>query len=299
MDRLDAMSVFLGLVRAGGFSAASRQLGMPLATVSRKIADLETHLQTTLIKRPARPLALTDAGEAYLLACRQIMEQVAEAERDAAGEYRRPTGDLTVTAPVPLGNMHLVPVALEFLAAHPEIRLRLVLSDRNTNLVEENIDAGIRIGALADSSMIATAIGSIRHVVCASPDYLARNGRPGVPQDLAAHECVTVDNYAPAREWRFTGPAGEVRVPIRSRLDVNTSEAGIVAAIAGVGLTRVMSYKIEDARRAGKLAVVLADFEPKPWPVNIIRPAQKLVPLKLRTFIDWAAPRLRERLAER
>ena len=298
MDRLDAMSVFMEIVRAGSFSAASRQLGMPLATVSRKIADLEAHLKTGLIKRPARPLALTEAGEAYLDACRQIIAKVEEAERDASGEYEAPKGELTVTAPMPLGHMHLIPIALEFLATYPEIRLRLILSDRVTNMIDENIDAAIRIGELADSSMIATRVGSIRHVVCASPGYFDARGRPQVPQDLVDHECVTVDNYAPSRQWTFTDGPGEIKVPIRSRLDVNTSEAGIIAAIAGVGVTRVMSYKIEQARSAGELEVVLKGFEPTPWPVNIIHPAQRLVPLKLRTFIDWVAPRLRARLAE-
>jgi len=297
MDRLDAMSVFAAIVEAGSFSEASRRLGIPLATVSRRVAELEAHLKTQLLKRPARSLILTDAGRAYLAACRRIMEQVDEAEREASGEYRVPMGELAVTAPGPLGHMHLMPVALEFMAAHPDIRLRLVMSDRVVNLLEENIDVAIRIGELRDSSMIATRIGSIRHVVCASPAYLAVKGRPRTPQDLTGHDGITIDGTAPSRGWRFATGAEEVVVPVNSRIDVSSSEAAIVAAIAGVGITRVMSYKTQDAVRAGQLEIVLSDYEPAPWPVNILYTARRLVPLKIRTFIDWAAPRLRARLA--
>lgn len=299
MDRLDAMSVFMTIVESGSFSEASRRLGMPLATVSRKVADLEAHLKTQLLKRPARKLILTDAGRSYMAACKRIVEQVDEAERDASGEYRMPIGELAITAPSPLGHMHLMPIALEFMAAHPEIHLRLILSDRVVNLLEENVDVAIRIGDLRDSSMVATRIGSIRHVVCASPEYFATHGRPKKPQDLSKHDCITIDSYASPRGWKFAGAKGETVVPVTSKLDVSSSEAAIIAAISGVGIARVMSYKMEEAKRAGQLEIVLEAFEPAPWPVNILYTARRLVPLKLRTFIDWTVPRLKARLEER
>ncbi len=298
MDRLDAMSVFMTIVESGSFSEASRRLGMPLATVSRKVADLEAHLKTQLLKRPARKLILTDAGRSYMAACKRIVEQVDEAERDASGEYRMPIGELAVTAPSPLGHMHLMPIALEFMAAHPEIHLRLILSDRVVNLLEENVDVAIRIGDLRDSSMVGTRIGSIRHVVCASPEYFATHGRPKKPQDLSKHDRITIDGYASPRGWKFAGPKGEIVVPVTSKLDVSSSEAAIIAAISGVGIARVMSYKMEEAKRAGQLEIVLDAFEPAPWPVNILYTARRLVPLKLRTFIDWTVPRLKARLEE-
>lgn len=219
MDRLDAMSVFMTVVEAGSFSEASRRLGMPIATVSRKVAELESHLKTQLLKRPAGKLILTDSGRSYMAACKRIVEQVDEAERDASGEYRIPMGELGVTAPSPLGQMHLMPIALEFMAAYPEIHLRLILSDRVVNLIEENVDVAIRIGELRDSSMIATRVGSIRNVVCASPSYFAGRGRPQRPRD------------------------------------VSSSEAAIIAAVTGVGITRVMSYKMQEAMRAGQLEI--------------------------------------------
>lgn len=298
MDRLDAMSVFTSIVEAGSFSEASRRLGMPLATVSRKVAELEEHLKTQLIKRPARKLILTEAGRSYMAACKRIVEQVDEAERDASGEYRIAMGELAVTAPSPLGHMHLLPIALEFMEAYPQIHLRLLLSDRVVNMLEENVDVAIRIGELRDSSMIATRIGSIRNVVCASPTYLASHGLPQKPEDLAEHECITIDSVESQRSWKFTKGSEEVGVPVKSKMDVSSSEAAITAAIAGVGITRVMSYKMEEARRAGKLEILLEHFEPTPWPVNILYPSRRLVPLKLRAFIDWSVPRLRARLGQ-
>jgi DNA-binding transcriptional LysR family regulator len=295
MDRFDAMTVFIGIVEAGSFSEASRRLGIPLATVSRKIADLEAHLKTQLFKRPARTLVLTDAGHSYLAACKRIIEQVEEAERDASGEYHAPTGELTVTAPDPLGHLHLMPIALEFMAAYPDIHLRLVLTDRVINLLEENIDVAIRIGELGDSSMIATGVGSIRHVVCASPEYFSSRGRPRRLEDLADHDCITIDNTATSR-WKFIRDGEEIAVPVKSRIEVNSSEAAIIAAVAGAGITRVMSYKMEEARRSRQLEIILEEYEPTPWPVNIIYTARRLVPLKLRTFIDWTVPRLKARL---
>jgi DNA-binding transcriptional LysR family regulator len=296
MDRLDAMSVFMTVVKAGSFSEASRQLGMPIATVSRKVAELEAHLKTQLIKRPARKLMLTDAGRSYMEACKRIVDQVDEAERNASGEYRIPMGELAVTAPSPLGHMHLLPIALEFMKAYPQIHLRLLLSDRVVNMLEENVDVAIRIGELRDSSMIATRIGSIRNVVCASPAYLAASGRPQKPEDLSEHDCITIDSVESQRDWRFTDNNKETVVPIKSKMDVSSSEAAIVAAIAGVGITRVMSYKMEEARRARQLEILLETFEPTPWPVNIIYTSRRLVPLKLRAFIDWTVPRFRARL---
>jgi DNA-binding transcriptional LysR family regulator len=298
MDRLDAMSVFMKILEAGSFSEASRRLGMPLATVSRKVADLEAHLKTQLLKRPARTLVLTDAGKSYIAACKRIVEQVDEAERDASGEYRTPMGELAVTAPSPLGHMHLLPIALEFIKAYPEIHLRLVLSDRIVNLLEENIDVAIRIGELHDSSMVAVRIGSIRNVVCASPAYLATRGRPEQPDDLSGHDCVTIDGAASPRGWKFTKGDEEKYVPVKSRLDVSSSEAAILAAVAGVGIARVMSYKMEAARRAGELEIILEQHEPTPWPVNMLYTSRRLVPLKLRTFIDWTVPRLKELMGQ-
>jgi len=189
-----------------------------------------------------------------------------------------------------------LPIAVEFLSAHPEIALRLVLTDRVVDVAKENVDVAIRIGLLPDSSMIATRIAAIRVVVCASPGYLAKRGRPKVLGDLKDHDCITVDELATPASWKFLMHDQQVVTPIHSRLCVSTSEAAIQAAIAGAGLARVMSYKMEAAKRAGALEIVLDPFEQEPLPVNIVYGPRTLVPLKLRTFLNWVTPRLKARL---
>ena len=299
MDRLEAMSILVTAVEAGSLSAASRRLGTPLATVSRKVSDLETHLGTRLLVRSSRRLALTDAGRSYVAACKRILDEVGEAERAASGEYQAPRGDLVVTAPVVFGRLHVLPVVVAFLEAYREIDVRLVLADSLLNLFDQPIDLALRIGELPDSSLVATRVGSIRRVVCASPGYLAAHGTPQHPRDLASHECISFEVLHGPDAWTF--PTGQSRksqqtVAIHSRLVVNTAEAAVDAAVAGVGVTRVLSYQVEAALREHALALVLRDFEPAPWPVSLVYGGGPLVPLKLRAFLDFAAPRLRARL---
>jgi DNA-binding transcriptional LysR family regulator len=297
MDRLEAMSVIVAVTETGSFSAASRRLKKPVATVSRNVAELEARLKAQLFQRSSRQMTLTDAGRSYIEACRRIIEQVDDAEREVSGEYRVPKGDLAITSPWGLGHMHLMPIAVEFMNAYPEIALRLVLTDRIVDTVEENIDISIRIGNLADSNLIAMKVGSVRFVLCASPGYLAEHGRPSEPTELATHDCISVDSVAPQRSWKFIKDGREIAVPIRSRLTVSDSEAAVDAAVAGAGIARVMSYKMEAARRAGQLVIMLEEFEQEPWPVHIVYAERKPVPLKLRAFLNWVTPRLKARLA--
>jgi DNA-binding transcriptional LysR family regulator len=292
MDRFEAMGLLVAVADSGSLSAAGRALGMPLSSVSRKIADLEAHLGTRLLNRAGRQASLTEPGRDYVAACRRILGDLTEAERAAAGEYRVPRGELTVTAPIVFGRLHMLPVVLDFLAAFPEVDVRLSLIDRRLQLVEDHVDLALRIGPLADSSLVALKVGNMRRVVVASPDYLARRGVPRSPAELAGHDCIDAAGIRPTSDWSFG-----MRLPVRSRLDVNTAEAAIDAAIAGIGLARVLYYQAVGAVRAGKLALVLEAFEPEPWPVSLVHAGQGLLPLKLRAFIDFAAPALRQRLA--
>ena len=246
MDRLEAMSVIVAVTDTGNFSAASRRLGMPVATVSRKVAELETSLKAELFQRSSRRMTLTEAGRDYVEACKRIIEQIDDAERQVSGEYKSPKGDLAVTTPWGLGHTHLLPLAVEFLEAFPEIGLRLLLTDRVVDTVEESIDVSIRIGSLPESSMIATRIGSIRLVVCASPAYLAARGRPQTPDQISDHDCIAINPVASPNAWKFRKGNRECLLPIRWRLCVNTSEAAVIAAISGAGLTRV--HVIQDGR---------------------------------------------------
>ncbi len=296
MDRLEAMSILLEAVEAGSLSAAGRRLGMPLATVSRKVSDLEARLGAQLLRRSSRKLTLTDAGQSYVLASKSILEQVAEAERAAAGEYSEPRGDLTIAAPIVLGRLHVLPLATAFLAAHSNISIRLVQGDRLVNLQEEHVDLAIRIGALPDSGLTATRLGVIRRVVCGSPAYFASRGTPAHPDDLGAHDGVAYEGMTQPDGWVFRDGARSLSAAPRFRLRVNTTEAAIDAAIAGIGVTRVLSYQTVEAFASGALATVLDAYEPEPWPVHLIYPARTLLPRKTRAFIDFVAPRLRERL---
>jgi DNA-binding transcriptional LysR family regulator len=299
MDRLEAMSLLLSVVEAGSLSAASRKLGVPLPTVSRKISDLETHLNTRLLTRSTRKLALTDSGAAYLAAAKRILDEVSEAERAAAGEHAAPRGDLVITAPVVFGRLHVLPVIAEFLARWPEINVRLVLADRNLHLIDDHIDIAVRIGALADSALIASQVGAVRNVVCGSPAYFAAHGVPERPQDLSALAAVTFDPLSSSQPWIFRDPKSkrELRAPVRSRLSVNTAEAAIDGAAAGLGVTRVLSYQATQPVLDGRIQIVLAEYEPEPAPVSLIHAGHELTPLKVRMLLDFAAPRLRARLA--
>jgi DNA-binding transcriptional LysR family regulator len=293
------MSVLLAVIEEGSLSAGARRLRAPLATVSRKVADLEQHLGTRLLVRTSRRVELTDAGRDYVAASRRILEQVEEAERAAAGEYSEPRGELSVTAPVVFGRRHLLPIAAEFLSEYAKIDLRLFLIDRHVNLLEEHIDVGVRLGHLEDSNLMATRVGQVRRVICASPDYLARRGSPAAPQDLCDHDGITFRGFSTSPEWRYRGDTAALSVEPRTRLAVNSTEAAVDAAVAGLGVARVLSYQIVDELRSGTLVPLLEAFAPEPIPVQLIYAAQGQLPVKARSFIDWVVPRLRTRLAER
>lgn len=296
MDRLEAMSMLVSVTETGSLSAAARRLGVPLATLSRKISDLEARLGARLLIRTTRKLTLTDAGAAYVAAARRILEQVEEAEHMAAGEFVEPKGELVVTAPLMFGRLHVLPVVAEFLAAFAAIDVRLVLSDRQVNLIDDHVDMAVRIGPLPDSSMVATAIGTMRMVTCASPALLAADGVPQTPADLLRWPCVAVDTPLHSPSWRFRDPHSRAAVdlPLRPRLSVTTPEAAADAASLSVGVTRLLHYQAVEAVARGTLRIILEAYEPEPAPVHLVHVSRGQMPLKMRRFLDVAAPRLRE-----
>ncbi len=296
MDRLDAMTVFAAIVDAGSLSAAGRRLDIPLTTISRKLSDLEAYLKTQLVARSTRKLALTDAGRDYLAACRDILKQVDEAELTASGTFAKVSGRLVITAPIVFGRLHVVPVVTAFLEQYPDVDVRLLLSDGVINLLDEQVDIALRIGALSDSSYIAKALGTVERVTCASPGYLAAFGIPSEPSQLSEHLCVTFEGLMSPSAWVFAGPKAPIRVRVRSRLSVTTSEAAIAAALASVGVTRVLSYQVMPLLKQGLLVRLLAAYEPPPIPVNLIYLGQSRLAMKTRAFLDLAAIQLRAQL---
>jgi DNA-binding transcriptional LysR family regulator len=298
MDRLEGMSIVLAVAEAGSLSAAARRQKMPLATVSRKVSELEAHLRTKLFNRSSRVLAPTDAGRSYIAAAKRILADVAEAERAASGEYSTPRGELTVSVPFAFGRLHLVPVLAEFVAMFPEVDVHLDLVDRPVNLLGEHVDVALRIGTLADSSLIAIRIGEIRRVLCASPAYLKSRGTPRSPDHLSKHDCISFVPFQSPTTWTFKREQTEYVVPVRSRLVLNNLESTCEAARAGIGIAAVFSYQLAESVKSGELALLLEDFEPPPLPVSLVYPPNRFMPVKLRAFLDFALPRLKARMGD-
>lgn len=297
MDRFEAMRTLIAAVDGGSLSAASRTLGIPLPTVSRRVSDLEAHLRAQLVVRTSRKLLLTDAGQAFVATCRRILDELDEAERAATGEYRLPRGDMLITAPIMFGRMHVEPVVLDFLKAYPDINVRMVLADHVVDLFENHVDLAVRIGPLPDSSLVATRLGAVRWVVCANPAYLAERGTPARLEHLAAHDCIAFERLNNIDVWTFRKGLDTVAVPIRPRFAINTADGAINAALAGAGIARILSYQVAAEIADGRLVPLLRDFEPKPFPVHLLHTGQAIMPLKLRAFSDFATQRLRDRLA--
>ena len=296
MDRFEAIRALVAAVDGGSLSAASRALGIPLPTVSRRVSDLEALLGSQLVVRTSRRLLLTEAGTAYVASARRVLEELAEAERAASGEYRAPRGELLITAPFMFGKMHVAPIVHEFLGAYPEVSVRLALTDGVLDMVESHIDVAVRIGNLPDSTLVARRVGEVRWVTCASPGYVERRGSPASPADLTNFDCIAYEGLELWRDWSFAGPQGIQTIIVRPRFSVNTADAVIAGAVAGIGIAYVMSYQAADSVRDGTLLPLLTEWAPAPIPVQIVHAARQHQPLKLRAFLDFVLPRLQQRV---
>ena len=293
MDRLESMSILLIVAEAGSLSAAATRLSMPLTTVSRRIADLEDHLRTALLTRSSRRIILTDAGRTYLAACKRILEEVGEAERIAAGEYREPKGIIALTGPITFGKTYLLPVLSEFLNEYPNIDAQLILNDRLVSLKEEGVDVALRVGDLPDSALVTTHVGTIQRVFAASPIYLDARGRPESLADLCGHDGIGVEGFTGSAFWSSTDLTRPV---IHHRLFVNSTEAAVEAAKAGLGIISVFSHHVFAAFRDGTLEPVLPGVVRPTLSLSLVRASTGALPVKLRAFMDFVTPRLRQRL---
>ena len=302
MDRLDAITAFVAVARHGGFSAAARAMGTPVATISRKVALLEEALGVRLFVRTTRHVALTEGGQRYFEACSRVIDDLRDADEAVTGEYRQPKGDLVLTAPLGFGQQHLQPVVHEFLRAQPQVNVHLQLADRVLALVEEHVDCALRIGTLADSTLVAREVGTVRTVVCASPAYLAARGEPADLAALAGHDCISWTGLGPQRTWAFTvrqdGTALSKAVNVNVRVSTTTPESALQAALAGLGLVQATTYQVAPHVAAGRLVPVLSAHDSEPMPVSLVHAGKRLIPLKLRAWLDFAAPRLAQRVGE-
>lgn len=289
MDRLEAMTVFVTVAELEGFAPAARRLGLSPSAVTRMVAALEAHLGTRLLQRTTRSVALTDAGARYLERARRILADVAEAEGAAQAERVVPTGRFVVTAPSVFGRLHVAPLMCAFLRKYPAVVGDLTLTDRMANLVEEGIDAAVRIGALENSTYVARLLGSTRRVVVAAKSYLRRRKIPRAPAEVAEHDVIQFTSITPTPEWRFMSNGHDLRVPFVPRLVTNSADAALGHAEHGGGLAMVLSYQAAEAVAAGRLEVVLQDFELPPLPIQIVYPTTRLLAAKTRAFVELAA----------
>ncbi len=286
------MRAFVGVAQLGSFSEAARSLRLSPSVVTRAIADLEARLGLVLLNRTTRSVKLTERGAIYLESCREVLEAVEGAERRARGEDAQPRGALTVAAPILFGRLHVLPVVTALLLRHPELSVRLSLSDRNVQLVEEGVDAAVRIGGLADSSLIAVRLGVVARVLVASPAYLEARGAPRSPADLATHDTIAFEALDTVNEWRF-GPDGKTVVRVEPRLSVNGAEAALDAAEASVGITRALSYQARERVAAGRLRLVLQEHAVDDLPVSLVYPARRVASTNLGAFAAMAREHFR------
>ena len=286
MDRIDAMQAFVAVADLQGFAPAARKLGLSPSGVTRLIAALEQRLGARLLQRTTRSVTLTDIGTRYLERARRILADVEEAEGSAQDERTRPSGRLVVSAPVGFGRLHVSPVMSAYLKRYPEVSAELRLADRMVNLVEDGIDLAVRIGHLADSSLVARHVGEMRRIVVASSGYLQQRGEPNTPEAIASHETIQFGAMTASPDWRFVEDNSEIRVACTPRFTTNSADAAIQYAEQGGGLTRVLAYQAADAIKGGRLRVVLAQFEQPPLPIHIVYPTSRLLSAKVRAFID-------------
>ncbi len=290
MDRWHVMRIFVKVAETASFAEAARQLHMSPPAVTRAIATLEETIGARLFVRTTRSVKLTEAGSRYFEDCRRILADIVEAEAAAGGSYATPSGTLAVTASLLFGQMHVLPIIMEYLALYPTMAVRTLFVDRQVNIIEEGIDVAVRIGHLPDSGFTAIRVGTVRRVVCGAPAYFEKHGMPVTPADLRDHRIASSTSAWASPDWRF---GQDQRVTVRPTLMCNTNEAVIRAAIDGWGLTRVLHYQVGPAIAEGRLQVVLAEYEEDPLPIHVLYPEGRHAPAKVRAFVDMAVARLR------
>jgi len=296
MGDLQDIALFVRVVEARSFSAAARATGATTSATSKRIARLEARLGARLLERTTRKVAPTAAGNAFYARAARILADVHEAEHAVASLSGAPRGTLRVSVPVIFGERHVAPCLPAFLQRFPEVRVDLALDDRLVDLVEEHFDVAVRVGPLGEASLVRVRVGTVPSIVVASPDYLARAGRPGVPADLARHNCLRYSLVSAAREWRFQGPRGDVPVPVAGNFEVNHGGAMREAAIAGLGVARLPLFLVAEALASGALVELLSEFRLPPSGVHLVY-ARGAAPLpKVKAFVEKVGDALRDRL---
>lgn len=298
MDRLTAMQVFVAVFESGSFSAAARKLNKPQTTISRQVKDLEEYLGVQLILRTTRTLSLTEAGRNYLSCAKKLLDSLSEMEQEVKGEFKEPKGNLTITAPIIMGRMHVFPLLAEYMNAFPDVSVRLILTDQNMHLYEDLVDIAIRVGNLPNSDLVAKKIGEVHKILCASPEYIERNGMPKSPQALSHHSVITFEGLDSTTRWRFSEHGKDIDVPVVSRMKANSTDIAVLSARESLGIARVLSYQALPYLMNNELVRILNEYNPPALPVNLLFIRHDPLPIKQRSFIDFMVPRLQARLAD-
>lgn len=293
MDHFHLMSVYVAVAEEEGFSRAARRLGISPPAVTRAVCTLERELGVKLLTRTTRQIRVTEAGSRYLEDARRILAEVAEAGEAAAGINAAPRGNLAVTAPALFGRMYVMPGMVDYLRRYPDMTVSALFVDRVVNLIDEGLDVGIRIGELPDSTMRAIRAGQVRRIVCAAPAYLKAHGIPRRPADLARHVVIAASGVSPRAEWKFSDAGKPAVVRIQPRLTVTSNDAAIAAALAGFGVTRLLSYQVTPHLAAGKLKIILGGFEPPPLPIHVLHREGRQASAKVRAFVDMIVGQIR------
>lgn len=292
MDRLAALESFARVAETGSFSAAARALNLSKSLVSRQVSALEAELGSRLIARTTRSLTLTEAGRSYYDQVARILTQMEEADLSVSQLQATPRGKLRVSAPVSFSMLRLAPALPDFLALYPEIEVDIVLNDRRVDLLADGFDLAIRIGKLADSSLIARKLSDIKRYVCASPDYLALRGTPKVPADLKRHDCLCYSNVDLMTEWRFTDLDGRpLSVEVKGRVHANNGDLLRAAALRGLGFLELPDFLVASDVEKGDLVSVLEPYIRQDSAVYAVYPHARYLPPKIRVFVDFLAGR--------
>lgn len=290
MDRLAGMEVFAAVVEAKSFSAAARRLGLSKSAVSKQVGRLEQRLGAQLLNRTTRRLALTEAGTTFYEHCARIVAEAGEAELAVARHHGRPRGTIRINAPMTFGVMHIAPALADFAIENPELEVDMALDDRFVDLIEEGFDVAVRIGALADSSLIARTLAPVRFAVCGSPDYLRHHGTPAAPADLVHHNCLLY-TYLATAEWRFEGPDGNLAVRVQGDFRANNGEVLRELALAGRGLVLTPTFLVGEDLGSGRLRSVLGAYRVPETAVHAVYPQRRYLSPKVRAFVDFVAAR--------
>lgn len=291
MDKLEAMRSFVGVVGYDGFSAAAREMGLSRSAVSKHVLDLEAALGVQLLNRTTRQVSPTEAGLAYYERARAILAEVEEADIAVSRQHDEPRGLLRLNAPMSFGTLHLGAALADFMAAHPDLQVQMTLNDRFVDPIAEGFDMTIRIAELSDSTLVARRIAPAHRVICATPDYLAANGVPKMPEDLRRRDCLHYGNLATGMQWKLTGEDGDHWIPVAARLCANNAEVLRAAALRGLGIALLPTFVVGMDLQEGRLATVLDDFHAPPVNVYALYPPGRYLTAKVRLLIDFLVER--------